>query len=71
MKKILVIGASGSLGQKICQSLISFFKEDVHLYIGDYKEERGKLIASKYKRANYVSQMSVLKKVSRKLFQAI
>ncbi len=38
---ILVIGASGILGLKICREIKRIFGENVKLYAGDYNHDRG------------------------------
>ena len=51
-KKILVIGASGVLGDIICAELLNTFSDDIELFIGDYSPQRGQETAEKY-RASY------------------
>ncbi len=46
MTKIMVVGASGILGQFVCQELINLYKEELDLIITDYKAERGNQVAS-------------------------
>jgi len=45
-KKILVIGASGALGQNICREL--GYLKDIKFYVGDYKPRRGSRTANKW-----------------------
>ncbi|MFS0751634.1 saccharopine dehydrogenase NADP-binding domain-containing protein [Oceanobacillus sp. 1P07AA] len=46
MVKIMVVGASGSLGQLICKEIIRIFDKPFELIVTDYKETRGELFAS-------------------------
>lgn len=45
MRKVIVVGASGVLGQLICTELLRIFDHQITLTITDYKPERGKKIA--------------------------
>lgn len=46
MKKILVVGASGVLGRRICTETLRIFNNECTLIVTDYKEERGKKTAT-------------------------
>lgn len=45
MKKVLVVGASGVVGNLICSEILRIFEHDVSLNITDYIENRGKELA--------------------------
>ncbi|MBB4825606.1 saccharopine dehydrogenase-like NADP-dependent oxidoreductase [Sporosarcina luteola] len=45
-KKIMVMGASGVLGQLICRELLRVFNNQIQLIVTDYKKERGELLAN-------------------------
>jgi saccharopine dehydrogenase-like NADP-dependent oxidoreductase len=47
-KAILVIGAAGELGRLISKEIIDNYRLEWSLYIGDYKSERGKQLATEY-----------------------
>ncbi len=45
LPKILIIGASGTLGKLICQEVLRIFERNVIVVVGDYKHERGEALA--------------------------
>lgn len=49
MVKVMVIGASGALGQLICKEVIRLFDQPLELIVTDYKDSRGKSFASSLK----------------------
>ncbi|MFJ5566119.1 saccharopine dehydrogenase NADP-binding domain-containing protein [Lysinibacillus xylanilyticus] len=49
MKKIMVVGASGTLGQLICSELLRIFDNQIFLIVTDYKTERGEKLANSFK----------------------
>ena len=46
--KIVVIGASGVLGELICSELNHLFENSIKLFVGDYHTKRGKITADKF-----------------------
>lgn len=48
MKKIMVVGASGVLGQLVCSELIRIFDSQIRLIVTDYKIERGEKLANSF-----------------------
>lgn len=45
MKKIMVIGASGVLGNLVCRELLRIFESQIKLFVTDYKIQRGQELA--------------------------
>lgn len=41
MKKVIVVGAAGVLGQLVCSELLTIFDRQIRLIVTDYKIERG------------------------------
>lgn len=50
LKKIMVVGAAGALGQLVCLELLRLFDKQINLIVTDYKEERGKRLAESFQR---------------------
>ncbi|MGE7695740.1 saccharopine dehydrogenase NADP-binding domain-containing protein [Lysinibacillus sp. NPDC094177] len=48
MKKIMVVGASGVLGQLVCSELLRIFDNQIQLIVTDYKTERGEKLANSF-----------------------
>lgn len=48
MKKIMVVGASGVLGQLVCSELLRVFDSQISLIVTDYKIERGEKLANSF-----------------------
>ena len=48
MKEIMVVGASGTLGNLVCMELLRIFKNEINLTITDYKAERGNKLANSF-----------------------
>ncbi|WP_404458610.1 SDR family NAD(P)-dependent oxidoreductase [Oceanobacillus kapialis] len=48
MKTIMVVGASGVLGNLICEELLRIYENQIKLIVTDYKPERGKKLAASF-----------------------
>nr|WP_106782991.1 saccharopine dehydrogenase NADP-binding domain-containing protein [Lysinibacillus timonensis] len=48
MKKVMVVGASGVLGQLVCAELLRIFENQIKLTVTDYKIERGKQLVNSF-----------------------
>ncbi|MGA3677903.1 saccharopine dehydrogenase family protein [Lysinibacillus agricola] len=48
MKKIMVVGASGVLGQLVCHELLRIYNHQIRLIVTDYKTERGEKLANSF-----------------------
>jgi saccharopine dehydrogenase-like NADP-dependent oxidoreductase len=46
MKKIMVVGASGVLGNLLCTELLRLFEDQIKIIVTDYKVERGEKLAN-------------------------
>lgn len=49
MKKVMVVGAAGVLGNLVCNELLRIMEKEVKLIVTDYKTERGKKLANSFK----------------------
>lgn len=50
MNTVMVVGASGVLGQLVCTELLRIFDNEIKLIVTDYKMDRGKRLANSFKR---------------------
>jgi saccharopine dehydrogenase-like NADP-dependent oxidoreductase len=64
---ILVVGASGVLGTKICYELVKIYDDSMILYIGDYDQNRGEQTAQQFKAKYCNTSNSNLIELSKKL----